>query len=58
MIDSVHKFYRRIAANCLDLWNRDETIAAVQRIGEEHEAGIVSAIEQLQMERLGGYGDG
>lgn len=58
LVEAVDKFYRRIATNCLDLWTRNETIAAVQRIGEEHEAGIVRAIEQLQHERLSGHGDG
>lgn len=54
LVDATQKFYRRIAQNCLDLWTRDDTIAAVQRIGEEHEAGIVAQIEQLQKERLSG----
>lgn len=54
VIDATPRFARRTAEACMNLWTREQTIANVARLGEDHEEEVVRQIEQLQLEKMMG----
>lgn len=54
LVDAVDKFARRTAEACVSEWDRNTIIERMKLFPDEHEARVVEAIKQIQLEIMRG----